>query len=148
MLNFVEFVDQERRERSVGTIGKRVHGEWRTSVCKTWTHLLSLRVIKTLVFLYSTGKFTFIPYLMVSKPGILRSKRPDERTSLATKMKCIKRKLTTRRALHTGLRNETWQLINSNQTSSSDLSVVHDRLKACSEGLHTLNFKLEASVCV
>ncbi|KAH7986592.1 hypothetical protein HPB52_024853 [Rhipicephalus sanguineus] len=57
-------------------------------------------------------------------------------------MECIKGKRTTQRALHTRLQNEARQLIEPSQFSS-DLCVVHDRLKVCNDGLRALNLELE-----
>lgn len=56
----------------------------------------------------------------------------------------IKGKRATQRVLHTRLRNEARQLIESNQFASSDLRVGHERLKACNKGLRVLSLELEA----
>ncbi|XP_037523578.1 uncharacterized protein LOC119400588 [Rhipicephalus sanguineus] len=58
-------------------------------------------------------------------------------------MERIKSKRTTQRALHTRLQNEARQLIESSQFSSSDLRVVHHRLKVYNDGLWVLNLELE-----
>ncbi|KAM7284683.1 uncharacterized protein ISCGN_001777 [Ixodes scapularis] len=59
-------------------------------------------------------------------------------------MERVKSKRTTQRALHTRLRTEARQLIDSNQLSLSALRVLHDRLKTCNDGLQKLNEQLEA----
>ncbi|KAH7986540.1 hypothetical protein HPB52_024888 [Rhipicephalus sanguineus] len=55
----------------------------------------------------------------------------------------IKGKRSTQRALHTRLRNEASQLIQSSQFSAPALRVLHDRLKNCNDGLRVLNEQLE-----
>ncbi|XP_037521690.1 uncharacterized protein LOC119398945 [Rhipicephalus sanguineus] len=55
----------------------------------------------------------------------------------------IKGKRATQRALHTRLRNEASQLIQSSQFSAPALRVLHDRLKNCNDGLRVLNEQLE-----
>ncbi|KAG0414746.1 hypothetical protein HPB47_008075 [Ixodes persulcatus] len=59
-------------------------------------------------------------------------------------MERVKSKRTTQRALHTRLRTEARQVIDSNQISLSALRVLHDRLKTCNDGLQKLNEQLEA----
>ncbi|XP_049527620.1 uncharacterized protein LOC125947248 [Dermacentor silvarum] len=58
-------------------------------------------------------------------------------------MERIKGKRATQRALHTRLRNEASQLMESSHFSAPALRVLHDRLKNCNDELRVLNEQLE-----